>query len=315
MTIKSKLKIKGIKNMNILRLAFLGFGIFIESAPMYAAKGEPLTAQDICRRLQITEEILVFDSTGEKIINIDTKMRLAKGSAADSQKVDPKRPDVVCTKASASGQTSSDFEGSLFFAHSWYVKKDGKISVEYEQGTNFKGRGRDSDIVGSTGKESVELKDFQPISWVSKLHKNQRVIVRLVPSLAESAAVKELSKFPIILDNAAVFDGKGRLWTASFTAEGEYIAATTIHGGVMMSYQPFTGGKKVGRASGHELKFKLEDGTSVVLKSDSLILPGDMTADVYVMVDPSLKAESISSQSVSTGSNAEEILAKLKNVK
>ncbi len=66
---------------------------------------------------------------------------------------------------------------------------------------------------------------------------------------------------------------------------------------------------------GREIRFKTDEGTSVVVKSESMILPGDISADLYVMVNPSLRAEKVSSQSVSSGSDAEETFRKMRGHK
>jgi hypothetical protein len=277
----------------------------------FGAKDSPISPQEICKRLQITEELLVFDSTGTHPVDAYRKVREAGGLDDGQSGKNSKTPEIVCRKSSHSGNSSSSFDGPIFFMHEWIVKTDGTISVNFEQGGEFQGRGREATLAGSTGKHSQLVKDFEPISWVSSLHKNQRVLVRLTPSLIDGERSRELGKFPLILDHATVYDGKGRLWTVNLTADGDFIGVVTMQGSVVLSYQSFSGGKKIGRVSGREIRFKIEDGTSVVFKSESMILPGEMASDIYVLFDPSQRAASIGSQSVSSGSSAEETIQKL----
>lgn len=273
---------------------------------------EPLTAQEICQRLKITEEVLVFDESGERIVDSFSKERSSRGGVDNPRESSVHKKEEICTSGSFSGKSSSAFDGTIYFLHEWTVLSDGRIKIKYEQGERFDGRGRDSKLVGSTGRHEAILKDFSAITWVSPLHKKQRVVVRLVPSLEEGQSTKELGKFPVTFENAVIYDGVGKLWAVNVTADGEFIAMTTVHGGLMLSYQPFPGAKKIGRAAGREIRFKAKDGVTILIKSESAILPGDIGADVYVMFEPSLRSKGITSQSISSGKNAEEVLEKWK---
>ena len=190
---------------------------------------------------------------------------------------------------------------------------DGRVKVSYEQGERFEGRGRDAKLVGSTGRQEFIVKDFSAISWVSPLHKKQRVVVRLIPTLNAGESTKELGQFPITIENGVIYDGAGKLWAINLTADGEFIAMTTVYGGLMVGFQPFPGGKKIGRASGREIRFKEKGGSTIVIKSETPILPGQIAADVYVMVEPKYKSKSVTSQSISSGKDPNEILERMAN--
>lgn len=269
-----------------------------------------ITPQEICKRLQITEEILVFDSSGDHIVHVHRKVREARGGLGNG-KDEKKDKDEVCGRGASTGNSSDSFDGAIFFNHEWSVKTDGTMTVSYEQGSEFVGEGHDAKLKDSTGRKTAAVKDFTPISWVSPLHKAQRVVIRLIPTLVAGDTPRDLGKFPILLENATIYDGAGRLWTINLSADGDFIGVSTLQGGLLLSYQPFTGGKKIGRASGREIKFKNEDGSTVVVKSETAILPGDLAAEVYVMIDPTLRAPHIGSQSVSASDTFKEAFERM----
>lgn len=287
------------------------FVLILASAGMAETK-KPLTAQEICQRLQVTEEVLVFDESGEHVVDYDKRVRGSAGLGGPSDSSE-KGKSEKCSKGSSSGQTSSSFDGPIFFNHEWSVLADGRIKVAYEQGEGFDGRGREAKLIGSTGRHELIVKDFSAVSWVSPLHKKQRVLVRLVPTLVEGQSTKELGQFPITIENGVVYDGAGKLWAINLTADGEFIAMTTVHGGLMIGFQPFPGGKKIGYAAGREIRFKASDGPTIVIKSEAPILPGKMGADVYVMVEPKYKSKSVNSQSISSGKDPNEVLERMAN--
>jgi len=284
----------------------------LNSAPLALGEAKPpLSAQEICQKLKITEETMVFDESGQYIIDTFSKIRgagLALDGAESSAK---KNSNVICSKGSSSGNSSSSFDGPIFYHHEWTVLADGSIKVAYEQGEGFDGRGRDAKLVGSTGRKEAVVKDLASVSWVSPLHQKQRVVVRLTPSLSESESTKDLGSFPITIENGVIYDGAGKLWAINLTADGEFIAMTTVHGGLMVGFQPFPGGQKIGRAVGREIRFKSKDGSTVVIKSESAILPGQIASDVYVMVEPKYRSKNVASQSISSGKDAANVLDKM----
>ena len=276
-----------------------------------AVDKNPIDAKSLCGRLQIMEETLVFDQSGKKIIHSYRDERRPSADFASDEK-EKNTDDVVCRRGSSSGHSSSAFTGTVFFHHEWSVKKDGTMSVTYDQGSEFVGHGREAKLKDSMGAKTVDVKDFQSISWVSPFHKNERVVIRLTPMLTEQVSTREIGAFPLFLSGATIFDGTGKLWTANLTAFGDYIGVLTVQGGMLLSLQPFAQGKIVGKARGREIRFALADGTSVLIKSDDVILPGDLSTKVYVMYDPALKAKNFGSQSVSSGKDAEDVLQRLK---
>jgi len=279
--------------------------------PSIATEGKPIDAESLCDRLQIMEETLVFDKSGTKIVYSYRQDRRPKGTS-DSEDNNKKPEEVACQRGSSSGVSSSAFTGAVFFHHEWTVKKDGTISVSYDQGSEFVGHGRDAKLKDSVGLKTIQIKDFQSISWVSPFHKEQRVVIRLTPMLTEPVSTRELGPFPLFLSEATIFDGKGKLWTANLTASGDYVGVLTVQGALLLGLQPFSQGSIIGKVSGKDIKFSLADGTSIVLKSDDVILPGNLNAKIYVMYDPALKAKNFGSQSVSSAKDAEEVLLRLK---
>jgi hypothetical protein len=290
----------------MIAIFFVGLG----TQAFGAKENGPIDAETLCSRLQIMEETLVFDLSGKRITHSYREER--KPRASISNGAEKKTDGVVCRRGSSSGHSSSAFTGSVFFHHEWTVNKDGTISVTYDQGSEFVGHGRDAKLKDSMGSKTVDVKDFQSVSWVSPFHKAERVVIRLTPMLTEQVSTRDIGAFPLFLSGATVFDGTGKLWTANLTAFGDYIGVLTVQGGVLVSLQPFEQGKIIGEARGREIRFSLADGTSVLIKSDDVILPGDLSTKVYVMYDPSLKAKNFGSQSVSSGKDPEDILQRLK---
>jgi len=291
--------------MKSLRMA-LAYSTGLMSAVSFA--DEPLSPEQICSRLQISEEILVFDTTGSRITNVD-RIDRDYGRAIPSGERSKKNPDSpVCTSRSISGHSSDSFTGRVFFSHEWNVMPNGTINLVFEQAEGFEGRGRDSKPVKSQGRKVISVKDFTPFVWVSPLHSKERVVVRLTPTLNSKSEPRDVSKLPIIIRDATIYDGKGRLWSANLNAEGQFIAASSLQGSIAMSFQEFQGAKKIGIVRGRDIRFSTPDNTSVVIKSAEPVLPGDLTANVWMIVDPKRKAESIGSQSVSSSSDAQSML-------
>ena len=295
--------------MKLLNTFQLALWTLMAGAP--AALGSDSAALDpstLCERLQIIEEVLVFDKSGTRIIDIYRNDRGPGGSRLGNDK----ESDVACGRGSSSGFSSSSFNRPIFFHHEWSVQKDGTLAVTYEQGSGFSGHGREAKLENSTGQKTLAIKDFQTVSWVSPFHTQQRLVVRLTPTLGENHRIREVGNFPLFLSDTTIFDGSGNLWTANLTASGDFVGVLTVEGALVLSFQPFEQGTQAGKASGKEIRLSLPDGESVLLRSSEPILPGDLAADIYIMHDPELKAKDFGSQSVSSGSDAKEVIGKLR---
>jgi hypothetical protein len=103
------------------------------------------------------------------------------------------------------------------------------------------------------------------------------------------------SQFSITITNGVIYDGAGKLWAINLTADGEFIALTTVLRGLMIGFQPFPGEQKIGRAAGRKIRFEGQDGAAILIISESPILPGQIAADVYVMIDHKYRSQSINS--------------------
>lgn len=258
-----------------------------------------IPADEICRRLEIYEEILVFDKEGA-LTNYLSQIRGPSGAMqSKKEKSEPGRSDQECGTSSMSGQSGEGFE--VLISHDWTVKKNGAIFVKYNQGTAINGRGKESKLLNPMGEVASEVKNFQGVSWQSPFHKDQTIIMRLTPRLRDENSVVDISKFPIVLDNSVVFDGKGRLWAASLSAKGEYVCFSSAEGTISLSFQEFKGGTRTANVEGSSIKFKGPDQLSLVIKSESLILPAGISANAFVKVDPRRKSEGINSNHVSSG--------------
>ena len=280
-------------------LPILGMATLGTAKPDSSGTPKKIAADEICRRIEIFEEILVFDKDGS-LTNFRTRVRGSSGSIPTKKdKLEPNRIDEECKNSSMSGQSAAGFE--VFLSHEWTVKKDGAIFVKYNQGTAFNGRGKESKLLNPMGEVSSEVKNFQAVSWQSPFHKDQTIIMRLTPRLKDENSSVDISKFPIVLDNSVVFDGKGRLWAASLHAKGEYICFSSAQGTVSLSFHDFAGASKTALVEGSTIKFKGSDNLSIVIKSESLILPAGISANAFVKVNLGRKSESINSSQISAG--------------
>ncbi|MEI8028039.1 MAG: hypothetical protein WCI18_16950 [Pseudomonadota bacterium] len=277
----------------------LGMATLAVAKPEGSGTPKKIAADEICRRLEIFEEILVFDKEGA-LTNFRTQVRGSSGSIQSKKgNQEPNRLDEECKTTSMSGQGATGFE--VFLSHEWTVKKDGAIFVKYNQGTAFNGRGKESKLLNPMGEVSSEIKNFQAVSWQSPFHKDQTIIMRLTPRLKDENSTVDISKFPIVLDNSVVFDGKGRLWAASLEAKGEYICFSSAQGTVSLSFHDFAGASKTALVEGSTIKFKGSDNLSIVIKSESLILPAGISANAFVKVNLGRKSEGINSSQVNAG--------------
>jgi hypothetical protein len=263
------------------------------------AKPTKINAEEVCKRFEIQEEILVFDKEGA-LTDFLTKIRGGSGiSRSKDRKKDPSKDDIVCQNSNMSGQSAEGFE--VHFSHDWTVKKNGTIQGKYNQGTGVIGRGKDSKLQNPMGEVTIDATNFQSVSWSSPFHKDQKIVFRLTPRLKDAKNSAEISKFPIVLSNSVIFDGKGRLWAASVDASGEYICFSAAQGTVSLSFNEFKGASKTARVEGNTVRFKGPEDLSIVIKSDEFILPSGMYADAFVKVDLGRKSDNINSNHVSSG--------------
>ena len=288
--------------------------LFVLSLPGFSAESKgPLTAEQICKRLTISEDVIVLDPTGNKIKTVLHNDRSTGNEFSAFDKKSAK--EVVCSSSGTSRYSADELSQQVVFSYSWAVLGDGTITSSFEQGTDTDRTSKGNSIKGSLGKQTADLKDFAPLVWVSPLHKSERVIIRLTPSLTPETQFQSQLQFPLILDDATVFDGKGRLWAGNLTAKGEFIGVMTVQGLFVLSYQEFPGAKKIGKVVGHNIRFKTEDGTSVVIKTSTPILPGNIGADLYVLEDSNIKATGIASQHIFTGGKAEETIQRIQEMR
>ncbi len=280
-------------------LPILGIATFAFAKPESSGTPKKIAADEICRRFEIFEEILVLDREGA-LTNFLSQVRgLSEVPQSKKEKSEPNRSDEECKTSSMSGQSANGFE--VFFSHEWTVKKNGSVIVKYNQGTAVNGRGKESKLLNPMGEVSSEVKNFQAVSWQSPFHKDKIIIMRLTPRLKDENSTIDISKFPIVLKNSVVFDGKGRLWAASLEAKGEYICFSSAQGTVSLSFHDFAGASKTALVEGANIKFKGSDNLSIVIKSESLILPAGISANAFVKVNLGRKSEGINSSQVSAG--------------
>jgi hypothetical protein len=287
-----------------------GFGVILLGMSSQVALGKkplkPLDAGALCGRLQLTEEVLTFDESGTHIVDVFARTDKSGRGGAPGKIAKTDSDGAVCRSRSRSRHENDALSQPIVFAYTTRVMADGTLQMVFEQGTGVEGRGGERHLAGGLGEKKWTFPNFEPFVWVSPLHKGQRVIVRIIPSLTRESETLESGELPIVLENATVFDGKGNLWAANLNADGKYMLATTVFGTISMSFMPFKGAEKLGRAIGNEIRFAMPDGRSVVMRGTRPLVPGDYMADVYMVIDTTHKASSIQDQHISTGDDPEE---------
>lgn len=270
---------------------------------------EPMSVREICNRLEVSVDELVFNADGTRLLDKVTEGRRARGSHAEN--TDKKDSQYACRFKTQWSSRTSAFKEPLAISMDYRVKKDGSMFVSLEQFAKILegANGSGPQFSDSVKKEEFVVKDLTPIVWRSPLHKDKRVVVRLVPSLSDDKAAEDVAVLPISGDNMTIFDEEGHLWQARVSARGKYVGVETEHGLFFLSYYPFRGAKRLGTAQRQTMELRLGSHT-VTLLSASSFLPEGMTANVYGLYDPNQKSHSVNQSHLYSTDKEENVLEK-----
>jgi len=288
-----------------MRLLSLSLAACLGAGTAVAA---PLTPEQICRRLVISEEVFVMNPDGTRAEHKVGQYRLYRHGIAIPNK--NAKDGIACTLQGGGTDSSSDFDGPLHMNHKWTVHDDGRIEATVTQ--YAKRLPRDQGLADVLKTKTVTVKDMAPIIWVSPAHKHQRVVVRLSPDLSDNDEAKDLTRLPLTGTDIVVTDSRGRLWGQNINTAAPYVSMTLSEGTLLLSYYSFKGAHKLGEARGHEIDLDLGDGLRVTLVSKTPLLPTGVSANVYGSYDPGRKSSGINSVSLRTTDTEANFLKRIK---
>lgn len=216
-------------------------------------------------------------------------------------------------KGSLSVNTSIDTPDSkpINLRHEWKFDDKGRITVQIKQyeSMTMNPKGGPPSYGKLIREETIQVKDFAPVSWVAFADTDQRVIVRLTPRLNDTEKPVTVDSLPISLMNPVIFDGKGRLWArGDGRMEGKYIAIKGHMGEIALSYVPFKGAKEIGLVRDGEITIDAGDGLKIFARSGAPILAGGRPTKVFGWVDTKKKSTGPNSVHVQSGDQEAEFL-------
>ena len=253
-----------------------------------AALAGNLTPQEVRERLEIRADIYLTDSTGEKILSGPERTNYWKFN-----------PD----KGSIKGDWSSRFSaGFIGLRHNWEVLEDGSIRVSIEEFAGESDKQGRPEFKESLGKKEFKLKNFEPVVWEVKNIKNQKFVVRYLPTIKEISSPINIDSLPVAGTQISITDNNGYLWADDVELNGKFAGVTSHRGTLIISYSPFSGGKEMGIAEGNLINLKVDKKFEINLRAGSAFLPAGVKAKVYAFYNPDKKSNGVNSlRSFDTG--------------
>lgn len=283
----------------------------------YAAKDDAYTARDICDRISITMEEMVFSADG-KILKHRGKVHTSRPNplrGGSDGKAPAKFADAVCGFSSGIGSRDSSYTGPLYLLSEWMIKADGSIHYRIEQfAKQTIERNAPPKFSDSVKVEEGEVEDFAPIMFVSPLHKAERLVVRVSPVLLSEQAISTQNGLPIVGRGIVAFDNKQQVLADNIEVGGKFVGFSTLQGFLGISYTKFKGAEPIGVAVGNRVYLKLPGERRITLVSAEPFVPMEVKAQVYGIFDPNHTSGDIRSQSVTTTDDEAEFLEKLKRI-
>lgn len=301
--------------------------------PARAQDAKPLTPKELCERLRVRNEVLLFDPSGQVIQRVLTGQREIempvpigtitnsstgpadrdpKGEETEWETIGGKRAKRLCRMRN---QWESDWGEGLSFVvtQQFSVDESGRIIahlIRYAQ----PGEWRDGEKQDPTQKlEEIHtvVTDLAPVQFSWK-QGNGRVVARFSAYLKEVEENIEVSQLPLAAVDAVMYTDSGDLLARNVTFTGRYVALRTKGGTVALSFFPIPGSKQSGDVNGSRVRFSAEGIGNVTLKSSENILPAGMKGKVYVLSLPDIRSGSLNSLGVSTTSSAEKLLERIR---
>ncbi len=283
-----------------------------------AEKNKPYTALQICERLVVNVDEMVFDAAGTTLRHRgrSQQLRSAVGMAGGGEEQGPSQfKDAICGFSGGIGSSSNNYSQPLYLKYEWLVKQNGSIHYVIEQfARQTMDKNSPPKFHDSVKRDEGEIKDFAPVIWVSPLHKNERLVVRMTPVLLNERPMTTLGELPISGQEIVAFDSDLQVLVRNLDVAGKYVGFSTPKGFLAISYAKFKGSEPMGVAVGNRMELSLPGkGKRITLISTHPFVPMDVKAQVYGIFDTSRRSSSITSQSISTTDNEAEFLDKLKN--
>lgn len=262
-------------------------------APLSSPGAEALKPEEIRRRLEVKTEVFRTDKSGLVLHKQGGETRTSR-YAKNAKPGDPLEDNF--------GSNANDPDG-IVMRTAWRVDANGSITVDIEEfgGQKVVGSSLGDQVrepVNSLKKQKIAVENFAPVTWISQRpNANERVVVRLTPSLRDDDTPKALSELPISVQDGVVFDNAGNLWSSNFSADGKFFGLVSNRGAIALSYYPFRGAKAIGAAVGNKIEVSLPDNRTVTILSQTGLLPSSTHAVVYGFVDLKQKTKRIGSVS------------------
>lgn len=257
------------------------------------AWGKVISVEELKARFMVSGEILVFDTTGKKLIRSGTEWRTWRNRDKSGR-----------IEANWGGRTD---DLPLVALHQvWQVKDDGTITAVIEQYAELKESGKETgpEFRKIVRKEEFQVENFGAINWVAHQTPEYRVVARLTPMLKEEPSVKSVNDFPIAGTEIIVSDSRGNLWASRVSLDAKYAGMITHRGSFFLSYFPFPGAKEIGNAQGRTIELNPEKDFYINIVSRDFFLPEGVQAKIYGRVDLRRKTEKLTSVRM-IGSNQE----------
>lgn len=242
----------------------------------------PIPINKMRYQLEIKGEILVFDSTGKRL--------LYKGDEGRSWWFGDEKPIISNWSYRQQGLKP------VALRHEWVLSPEGHLTATVKQYDSMERGSGDEPQLGKLLKEQViQVENFQSISWVVDQDDKKRVVAKLEPVLWADAEPSDVGKLPINSGRMTIHDSRGNLWASRLdNADGTniYYGVLTHMGALFISYVPFKGAKEIGTAKKNTIKIE-DKGLKVFIESADPFLPRGVSAKVYGFVDLNRRTESV----------------------
>lgn len=191
---------------------------------------------------------------------------------------------------------SSGFSGGYVgMRHHWKILDDGTLKATIEEYAGDPQNKTERKYHRLLDRKEIIVQDFAPVVWQVKNIKDQRFIVRFVPSLREVSAPLAVDSLPVAGRGIMISDSEGYLWAQDVKFNGKYSGVTSHRGTLVISYVPFKGATDAGIAEGDLITLTFSKNFVIKLKATTSFLPAGVTAKVYAAYKPGKKSGSFHS--------------------
>ena len=143
--------------------------------------------------------------------------------------------------------------------------------------------------------EKMEINDFSPITFEVDSQRNQRLWVRLIPSLKPQPFTRDIGNLPLMLNDILLFDSNGDIWTHGGSVSSDNVVIKTSRGSVAISFRPFKHANEIGVARGHEIIINANNKNFKIpilhLRSSTAIAPEIDFVKIYGLVETKQKIQ------------------------